>query len=274
MDMKSDICFIVLTYHPDAKKVLTLLNTLAPYRTLVIDNTPITGIPLPDAFSEIHQKIPSHVLYKANHENSGYTGGVNEGLRIASQKNPRWMVILNDDLELTKPLVQTFTNLLSKAPPGLAGPYPRYLDPKRWTATTTGLKKDPDFLSGSLLAIHRDVFDTMGFLYEPYFIFYEEVEYCVRAARNGFPLTVLPISGIEHEESSTFKKRQYLHAYYLARNHLLFIQRNAPFSVKLHEIARFPKTIWEYFRNNDKGSLTGIRDYVMRHFGPHVRSLL
>ncbi len=272
--MSKKICFIVLTYHPDAKKILALLNSLSPFPTVVVDNTPLSGVNLRDALDQSKRKLLSNITYTANHENRGYTGGVNEGLRKSSQNSPTWMVVLNDDLELTKSIVGTFVHLLENVPPGLAGPYPRYLDTKRWTTKITDHKKSPDFLSGSFLAIHNQVFESLGYLYDPYFIFYEEVEYCVRAVRKGFPLTTTPLPGIEHEESSTFKKKPFLHAYYLARNHFLFIERNAPPFIKLYEYIRFPKTLAEHITNREWGSLAGIRDYFIRRFGAHKWSLI
>lgn len=272
--MIKTICFIVLTYHPDAKRVFCLLNSLSPFQTVVIDNTPLTGVNLQDSALKLKLKLPTHVMYIKNKENKGYTGGVNVGLRITRAQIPTWYIILNDDLKLTKSIVKSFIKQLEKAPPGLAGPYPRYLDAKRWTTKIFNQKNIPDFLSGSFLAIHKDVIEKMGYMYDPYFIFYEEVEYCVRAVKKGFPLTIASLKGIEHEESSTFKKKQFLHAYYLARNHYLFIERNAPLQVKQYEFIRLVKTIAEHLVKREWGSLAGIRDYFLRRFGPHERSLL
>jgi GT2 family glycosyltransferase len=258
MEKASDIGFIILTYYPDRPRVSALIDALLPHQIILVDNTP-------------DQSRPFHsVVYLANKKNMGYTGGVNRGLHYAVEKGFSWAVIVNDDLELTKSIVKTFVDHLTKANPGLAGAYPRSLDAKRWTTSTT--ETPVDFLSGSFLAVHRDVIQTIGYLYDPYFIFYEEVEYCIRAKKAGFPLQTIKLSGITHEESSTFKTKPFLHQYYLARNHLLFVERNAPVFVKLYELIRFPRTIFEHMKRQEWGAIEGIRDYIFRRFGPHRKS--
>lgn len=258
METSFDIAFIILTYFPDQEKIRSLVDALRPHTVLLVDNTPKKTISI------------DHVIYLPNRENKGYTGGVNRGLRYAYTHNHAWMVVLNDDVQMTKHVVNSFIQSLSECSPGLAGPYPRSLDPKRWTAKT-----DPEpmrFLSGSFLAIHRDVIRSIGYLHDPYFIFYEEVEYCVRAKNKGFPLHTIPLPNVRHKESSTFQDKPFLHQYYLARNHLLFIERNAPLSVKAYEMLRFPKTILEHVTRREWGALAGIRDYALRRFGRHPYS--
>lgn len=258
METSLDIAFIILTYFPDQAKIRSLVDALLPHAVIVVDNTPKKTITL------------DHVIYLPNKENKGYTGGVNRGLRYAYTHNYAWMVVLNDDLQMTKQVVNAFIQALSHRSPGLAGPYPRSLDLKRWTAKT-----DPEpmqFLSGSFLAIHRDVITSIGYLHDPYFIFYEEVEYCIRAKKKGFPLYNVALPDVRHKESSTFQDKPFLHQYYLARNHLLFIERNAPPSVKMYEAIRFPKTVFEHVLRREWGALAGIRDYLLRRFGRHPHS--
>lgn len=273
--MKPDIFFVVLTYYPHVHSLLLLLKQLAPYPTILVDNTPGPEFGVEKQLGKKIYSDLKNLVVCTNSENLGYTGGVNKGLKEAMNRNATWCVVLNDDLQLTSNTVEDFCTALLSTPKGLAGAYPRNLDKKRWT--TTLMEKiqadtSPDFLSGSFLAIHKEVIETMGFLYDPYFIFYEEVEYCIRAKKYGFPLTPIHISGIVHNESSTFEEKPFLHQYYLARNHLLFVERNAPLTVKLYEIVRFPKTLFEHLLRKESGALLGIYDYFFRTFGPHPKS--
>ena len=70
-------------------------------------------------------------------------------------------------------------------------------------------------------------------------------------------------AGFEHTDSS--------HPYYLARNHLLFVSRQAPLRVKLYEAFRFPKTLSEHIMRHESGALRGIKDYVFRRFGSSTK---
>lgn len=195
--------------------------------------------------------------------NRGYGGGANVGMRQALKLGAKWMVVMNQDIEMSKESVRTLTDVLKKSQPAIVGPFAGGLDPKRWTTIVPATKMD--YISGSVFAIHRDIIDRIGYFYEPYFLYYEEVDYCIRARRGGFPLRWLPISGITHEESVGLGKGSFLHNYYLARNHLLFVERCAPRQVKLHEFLRLPKTIVEYTLK--PGALLGLFHYFLRRFG-------
>ena len=102
------------------------------------------------------------------------------------------------------------------------------------------------YISGSFMAIHRKVIAEIGYFYAPYFMYYEDVDLCVRAARCGFPLKKLNGAGIEHTERPVWSKGSRQHGYYLARNHVWFVWRLAPLRVKLYECIRLPKTLLEF----------------------------
>lgn len=195
--------------------------------------------------------------------NRGYGGGANAGMKRAMRQGAQWFVIMNQDVKMTKEAVGSFTDILRKSQPAIVGPFAGQLDPKRWTTIVPATKMD--YISGSVFAIHRDVIDKIGYFFEPYFMYYEEVDYCMRSKSAEFPLRWLPISGITHEESVGLGKGSFLHEYYLARNHLLFVERCAARSVKLHEFLRLPKTIFEHIVQ--PGALLGLFHYFIRRFG-------
>ena len=89
----------------------------------------------------------------------------------------------------------------------------------------------------------------------------------------GFWILQLSLDGVTHVDTASLGKGSYLHQYYLARNHFLFVERLAPFSVKLHELVRLPKTVWEHIVRHEQGALHGVRDYLLRRFGQKRVSL-
>ena len=96
------------------------------------------------------------------------------------------------------------------------------------------------------MAIHKRVIEKIGYFYEPYFMYYEDADLCVRAKNAGFPLKKLNGAGIEHSDRPVWGKGSRIHEYYLARNHLWFVWRLAPWNVKLYELIRLPKTLLEF----------------------------
>lgn len=234
--MNKEIVFIIVTYQPEKNMLGDLRAVLSGWEVIVVDNTK---------------------------NNRGYGGGANVGMKQAMRQGAQWFVIMNQDVKMTKESVRAFTDILRKSQPAIVGPFAGQLDPKRWTTIVPAAKMD--YISGSVFAIHRDVIDKIGYFFQPYFMYYEEVDYCIRARRGGFPLRWLPISGITHEESVGLGKGSFLHEYYLARNHLLFVERSAPRSVKLREFLRLPKTLIE--RLSNLGALIGLFHYFIRRFG-------
>ncbi|MEA2735301.1 MAG: hypothetical protein QOE14_1752 [Humisphaera sp.] len=55
-----------------------------------------------------------------------------------------------------------------------------------------------DWVSGASMIVRGDVFDAIGLLDEGYFMYFEETDFCLRAARAGWPTWYVPSSKIIH----------------------------------------------------------------------------
>ena len=200
--------------------------------------------------------------------NLGYGGGANIGIEQALSLGADWVIIMNQDLKITRKGLKKFADELKRTNPALVGPFAGSLDEKRWTTMLSS--KPVDYISGGCMAIHRDVIDKIGNFYEPYFMYYEDADYCIRAKKSGFPLIQSMTSDICHEDNPYQGKGSFLHECYLARNHLLFVERQALLSVKLYEWSRLPKSYSEFLESDNKGGLSGIKDYLLRRFGEKI----
>lgn len=54
------------------------------------------------------------------------------------------------------------------------------------------------WVSGASMMVRREVFEQVGLLDEGYFMYYEETDFCLRAARAGWPTWYVPASRIIH----------------------------------------------------------------------------
>lgn len=260
--MKQSIWFVVLTYYPRENNVERSVARLSGFHVIVSDNTP--GSPT------ITRN--GMVTRMKNGKNLGYTGGMNVGIRHALKNGADWVILLNDDIRFSKIDVLKLTEQLHEVPSGVAGPFAGTLDNRRWTSVYPApVQSTIRYISGSCLAIHRDVFKRIGFFYEPYFIYYEDVEFCVRAKHEGFSVVHLTLPGFGHTDGATFGPGSKKQEYYLSRNHLLFVERNAPPTVKLYEYLRLPKTIAQYVYQRNYGGFLGLRDYFTRRFYDYRR---
>lgn len=259
--MSSSVAFVVVAYHPEKVSFRELLLHLSPNRVIVIDNggAPDSGI---TNVETIHSP-----------KNLGYGAGANLGIRKAIDEGAKWVVVANQDISVSQKSTQKFVKSLDSTPAGITGPVLGSLEPRRWTTMLGGKKQKQVYVSGSFMAIHRDVIRECGEFYEPYFMYYEEVDYCIRAQKAGFPLIQVKVLGITHEESVSLGSGSAAHEYYLSRNHLLFLERCAPWSVRLYEYVRFPKTFIEYQKLGNAGAVQGMRDYLLRRFGTYEGGL-
>ena len=55
-----------------------------------------------------------------------------------------------------------------------------------------------DWVAGASLMVRRAVFDAIGLLDEGYFMYFEEVDFCLKAARAGWPCWYVPSSRVVH----------------------------------------------------------------------------
>jgi hypothetical protein len=55
-----------------------------------------------------------------------------------------------------------------------------------------------DWVAGASMIIRRAVFDSVGLMDEGYFMYFEEVDFCLRASRAGWPCWYVPASRVVH----------------------------------------------------------------------------
>ncbi len=163
-------------------------------------------------------------------ENRGFAAGVNIAARRA--RSP-FLLLLNPDTEMIGPVPQVLRSWLVDHPrTGIVGP--RIFDadgtvqpsarrfpnastllggrstwltrafPRNWLSRwnlpareSTGAT-DVDWVSGACLMTRRELFDALGGLDESFFLYWEDADYCRRAADRGFGCTYLPTAAVVH----------------------------------------------------------------------------
>lgn len=261
MHMKS-ICVIVVTYRNPLKELERLKKSL------------------------LENGIKEEDIYFSDNtvENLGYSGGINRILKKVLKKYD-YFFIVNPDVKVQKNCIKQLLETFEKDERiGIVGPKILGHEGKIWAVGgvvdnkrySGGLgdfgKKDKeysknffecDYIPGTAMLIKREVFEKVGFFPEKYFLYYEDDAFSLSAKNVGFHLVTNPHAVVTHYESTVTGKGSPLMQYYLARNHLLFIEQYAPLFVKIREFIRLPKTLQE----SNKYELLGIRDYFLRRFG-------
>jgi len=66
----------------------------------------------------------------------------------------------------------------------------------------SGVSRECDWVSGACMAIRREVLDAIGPFDEGFFLYYEEVDFCRRAARAGWTCWFVPDARVVHFEGA------------------------------------------------------------------------
>lgn len=183
--------------------------------------------------------------------NRGFTGGTNAGAAAALAAGCDALLLLNNDALLPHGTLETLANALERDP-GLAAVSPMVCYHARPdTIQAVGLWVDPDSgltrslgageidhgqharpaereaLFGCVMLVRAAAWREVGPLWEPFFNYAEEVDWCLRARRLGWRLAYVPGPAALHHASVSLSGDSPLRAYLITRNRYYLRRRNA-----------------------------------------------
>ena len=225
-------------------KCLKSLGKITSYRNVVVSNNNLESL---NPF--IKQNFTGvHVV--DNSANLGYAGGINSGIRYALNLSPQYILIITEDTTYEKNFLTEITQYAAKHRVDIVGPIIKNEKKKIWfdggeidrLRYTAGHSSGHlDFIPGCCKLVRKEVFEEIGILDERYFIYYEDVDFDLRARKANFSVGIAPKAIVYHDTYHTNQAYKNMD-YYLARNHFLFLWKLAPLSVKTRELIRLPKT--------------------------------
>jgi GT2 family glycosyltransferase len=183
--------------------------------------------------------------------NRGFTGGNNVGVAAALEAGCGALLLLNNDASLPPGALPALAAALERDP-GLAAVSPMvcYHD-RPDTIQSVGLRIDPDSgltesigagerdrgqyarsaereaLFGCAMLVRASAWVQVGPLWEPFFNYAEEVDWCLRARARGWRLAYVPGPAVLHRASASLDGDSPLRAYLIARNRCYLRRRNA-----------------------------------------------
>ena len=183
------------------------------------------------AFAELSARIGQRqvgtkpLCLIAESDNPGYAAGINRAIASSYTADAWW--VLNPDTEPTPTCLAALVARLEKDRPGIVGGIIVGPDGRLqscggrwrsafarveaighgWAADTpvdaAGIEQHLDYQCGASMLVARAVVDQIGLMREDYFLYCEEVEWCVRAKDAGFALGLAPDAIIVHHQGST-----------------------------------------------------------------------
>ena len=119
--------------------------------------------------------------------------------------------------------------------------------------------------------------DQIGMLDASYFLYWEDTEWCIRAAEAGWKVCHVPQAKVWHKGANrNFQPKPY-QRYYFTRNRLYTLEKhNISFSMRMLIIASTLRTILKWSINPKRKILRehrnalwrGLVDYLRHHYGP------
>lgn len=267
------VCAVLVTWQPELKHLLALLDQLSGQScaVIVIDN----GSANADQLDEAMALRPSATLVRWP-DNRGLAAAMNAGLQQAQDQGYTRVFLFDQDSTLTEDFCTGMQAAWEQAEAASTLPVaavgPRLQDPvsgrrtpfrlfRLWRRSDQTVAGAPglfqaDFLisSGCLLSVAA--LDRIGTMKENYFIDNIDLEWCFRARASGFALFGTDAATLLHaigEPSSNplvqagwMVQHSPVRSYYSTRNRLhLYRQAYAPLSWKLRDSVRFVlKSVW------------------------------
>jgi GT2 family glycosyltransferase len=256
-----------------------------------------------DSVKTIKNKFPEVKIIE-NKYNSGFAGGNNIGIKFAQSSNSDFIWLLNNDTEVDPKVLTELVGTAEKNPEaGIIGSkiyfyagreyhLGRYakselghviwyvggvIDWKNMYASHKNVDDvdvgqfntlmETDYVTGCSMFVRSSVFMKIGLLDEKYFMYLEDLDFCLRAKQAGFKLFIEPKSILWHKNSgSTAKPGNSLHVYYQTRNRLLIGFKYAPIRTKVALI----RESLRFLGGSDKMRKTAVWDALTGRFGQRL----
>jgi len=261
------------------------------HQVIVVDNASTDG-----SAEMAARDFPGVRLYRCG-TNLGFGGAANIGLRVAIESGTEYLLLLNNDTIADPGLIERLTEFARQdSARGIVAPSIYYLhSPDRlWSAggeislgrclcrqLTEGgeAPRQVDYASGCAFLVSAKMIERVGLLDPRFFMYFEEVDWCLRARRAGFEIWHLPQAKVWHAVSATLGDNSAAIQYYMARNRLLLLQKNRGLPAALRVMST------EYFRalavaglRRDRARSRALRlamaDFISQRFGEKPLAIL
>lgn len=293
------VSIITVNYNqPEVTEALLLsiekYNTYTNIEVIVVDNgSRINKIP-------IWQKQYPQYQFIRSEKNLGFAGGNNLGINIATGD---YFFLINNDTEITPLLIDTLVATLdANSSIGVISPLIKYYDDKNiiqyagftemnyFTARNNcvgkleqdkgqynGIIAPTGFAHGAAMMITKAAIDKAGLMAEHFFLYYEEIDWCARIKKAGFEIWINTNALIYHKESVSVGKQSALKEYFMNRNRILFMRRNASlFQLSIFYLFFFiiivPKNILQYIVSRKPSFILQMFKAIKWNFTNNVNS--
>ena len=210
-------------------------------------------------------------------QNGGYAYGNNAPVRraLGAANPPEFVHLLNPDTVLRPNAIQALVRFMRAHPDcGIAGSRLEDADgtpqcsafnfPSAWSELDRGLRlgivarllesklvQRPipdhacrvDWVAGASMLVRREVFEHVGLIDEAYFLYFEEVDFLLRAKRSGFETYYVPESRVMHHVGASTgvsderKAQKRVPGYWFDSRRRYFLKNHGPLGAAAADVA-------------------------------------
>ncbi len=251
---------VVVLYQPEKAGLKNFFHSLArqsePYHLIVLDNSPLS--------KEWKELMPPSALFHRFRRNVGYARAVNWALKKVTTP---YVLVSNFDVVLAPDCLQHLREAVEKNPDAAGvcpkvylSDFPGYIDSvgivldEYLQAANRGigmvdvgqfdLEEILPALSFSCVLLSMEAVQRVGGLPDDYFLYYEDVEWCLRARKFSYSFRSCPEAKVWHQHSAAARAlnpniKQYLLRSNLLRTAFLHLPLRDFFHIFLFHLALF-----------------------------------
>ncbi len=223
----------------ESVRIITYPN----YETIVVDNGS-SG----DDVRLLLERFGEQIRIIASPENLGFAGGANLAIRETINRGDDYVLLLNNDVTVDQKFLNEMVRAAEELPDAAALCPKIYFRDRPKVICSTGGRVNPwagaarqvgrgeedrgqyervatrDYADGAAMLIRRQALERVGLLDEEYFAYWEETDWCARAAEAGYRCYYVPAARVWHKTArSQAPDAEY---YYLfRRNAFLFLRK-------------------------------------------------
>jgi len=210
-------------------------QTYPNYEVIMVDNAST------DESVEYVKKGFPWVRVFQNKENLGFAGGNNAGIK---QATGNLIALINNDAVADKKWLEELVKVITVSPKiGIVGGKIYYSDPpdRCWFAggnfylpfgrgaqiqEKKDRVKEVDWITGCAILFRGKVIEKIGLLDSGYFIYFEDMDFCLQAKRSEYKIIYTPEAVVWHGEAGTTKRFGSKKLYYEYQSKFRFILKN------------------------------------------------
>jgi len=275
------------------KSVVSLDYPADSLQIIVVDNGSTDG-----TAQAIRGRYPTVMLFETG-ENLGYAEGNNVGIRYALRNGAKYILVLNNDVRVAPDTLDRLVSAAERFPDAaFLGPKIYHLDnPDQiqsagaeldylWRSRQRGqdepdigqfdMVKEVDYVIGAAVLVRAELLGEIGLLDADFFLYREDVDWCLRARRLGYRILYVPEAEAWHRSHHVRENELPRITYYMTRNSLMLLAKHRGGAVRFtalvlrHMLTALTWTVkpkWHYKRVERDALLKGLADFFRGKVG-------